>query len=169
MKAIDDFIKRYELSADIVQVPSNPYTADPLPGHRHYFVTVRMPGPENFITTYYSVPWSFLNNDAPTGVVFRPATSYEQEENNRLIAQFGAPKLHDVLDTMAMNAPVLGFFDFEEWAERLGFNPDSRNAEYVYNITRNEARAFQKFLGSAVFYELRSIEDGSKGGKANGA
>ena len=49
--------------------------------------------------------------------------------------------------------------DFEDWADQVGFDPDSRKAEKIYNECKKQMGILQRLLGESVFNELMECED----------
>lgn len=63
------------------------------------------------------------------------------------------PGSAEVLDCLAMDSA--GTEDsFEEWAPSLGYDPDSRRAERIYNTCVAQAEKLQNFLGAELYEEL---------------
>lgn len=68
------------------------------------------------------------------------------------------PTLSEVLDSLAMDASdFLYGIDFEEWAENLGYDMDSRKAEKIYKACQNNFNGLLRVLGMDALCEL--IED----------
>lgn len=65
------------------------------------------------------------------------------------------PKLADVLYCLVMDADVLNTSGFEEWAENLGYNTDSREAEKMYRQCIEQSLQFKNLIGQAALDTLR--------------
>jgi hypothetical protein len=67
----------------------------------------------------------------------------------------GSPDLPDVLDMVAAEAAVADEADsYEQWAERMGFNPDSRSGERIYRAARRQAKLLRELLGEERYRQL---------------
>lgn len=66
------------------------------------------------------------------------------------------PTAYDVLYCLISDADVENY-DFEEWAENLGYDTDSRKAEKTYNQCVAQTKKLHKFLGDD--YELFTSVD----------
>jgi hypothetical protein len=81
----------------------------------------------------------------------------------------GEPVAVDVLDCLVNDASSIeNACDFEDWANELGLDSDSRSAEKSYKITQRQSQRLLKFLDSDSFiydetearaYDLRSFRD----------
>jgi hypothetical protein len=119
----------------------------------------------------------FLATDYSAGVAHCPsyqwAPSWERDalvraevetgKKNRF--QFGkpaphgihtvAPKLADVLYSLAMDVDVLDAGSFEEWASNYGYDTDSRKAEVTYRACLEIALKLRNGLGEDGLRRLR--------------
>jgi GH35 family endo-1,4-beta-xylanase len=65
------------------------------------------------------------------------------------------PNVAEVINCLASdsasieNSPI-----FQDWANEMGYDPDSRKAERIFNICHKQADRLTKFLGSALYSEL---------------
>ena len=58
------------------------------------------------------------------------------------------PDAVSVLDALASDAATVeNARSFEEWADELGYDPDSRKAERIYRQVEEQAAALRDFLG----------------------
>lgn len=57
-----------------------------------------------------------------------------------------SPPLVDVLACLVMDADVLNYSTFEEWAESLGYDPDSRKAEATYQVCLSIALKLRQMI-----------------------
>lgn len=67
------------------------------------------------------------------------------KQERQLQIQNQRPNLWGVLNCICMDADCLDY-DFEEWAENLGYNPDSKKAEKGYNLCVEQTKNAQKIL-----------------------
>ena len=54
----------------------------------------------------------------------------------------------DVLYSIVSDSDVLNYSTFEDWAENLGYDPDSRRAESTYRECLKHAIALRVAIGS---------------------
>jgi hypothetical protein len=66
------------------------------------------------------------------------------------------PDSHDVIYSLLMDAEVLDFDGYEDWAGNFGYDEDSRKGEAVYNACMKIAMQFRK-IGESVIAELREV------------
>jgi hypothetical protein len=52
-----------------------------------------------------------------------------------------------VLEALLSDASVAGYDQFEEWAADLGYDPDSRKAEKVYQACVEQTAQLRQLLG----------------------
>lgn len=57
-----------------------------------------------------------------------------------------APELIDVLYCLVSDSDVLNYASFEEWADCVGYDPDSRKAEAVYRECMNNALRLRQII-----------------------
>ena len=62
----------------------------------------------------------------------------------------------DVLYSLAMDASVLDYASFEQWAPDLGFDPDSRKGEAIYRACLEIALTLRNAIGEAGIEALRN-------------
>lgn len=65
------------------------------------------------------------------------------------------PRLGDVLQSLASDSRVLDEGGFEQWAESLGYDTDSRKAESIYRACTDIAAKLQSNLGRRALEELQ--------------
>lgn len=70
------------------------------------------------------------------------------------------PDFVDVLYSLARDADVLNFSDFEGWASEMGYDPDSRKAEKTYRACMDIAERLRAGLGEAGLNELTIATEG---------
>lgn len=64
------------------------------------------------------------------------------------------PSTKDVIYSLLIDSDVLNYSSFEDWAGDLGYDPDSRQGEQVYNACLKIALQFRQ-IGESVIDELR--------------
>jgi hypothetical protein len=123
-RSIQDFIKENGLDMYIEPSNSNPNNPD-WKDANHYMIHLKN-GSEQF-TTYFSMG---------LGLKHQPLIEY-------------------VLNCLANDAMTLeNCPDFEDWAYELGYNPDSRKAEKIFNAVTNQSAKLRNFLGKDLYEEL---------------
>lgn len=89
----------------------------------------------------------------------RNALDYECENGSRYnMALSGKPILPDAADviySLVMDADVLNYAKFEEWAENFGYDPDSRKGEAIYRTCLEHALALRNAIGDDGLRELQ--------------
>jgi hypothetical protein len=115
------FINRHGIRADARWADDNPNALDMAPGSSHWRVTLR-----NRAGRQMTVPFSM-----------GPALSHE-------------PTAREVLSCLIDDAASAEYArSFEEWADELGFDPDSRKAERTYRAVERQSAQLRRFLGDA--------------------
>lgn len=66
------------------------------------------------------------------------------------------PALRDVLYSLVMDANVLHYSYFEQWAADFGYDADSREAERTYTACLNQSRALVALIGTAALRDLEA-------------
>lgn len=64
------------------------------------------------------------------------------------------PDIDSFLSCMLMDMDVMEYYTFEDWANSMGYEEDSRKAEAIYNACRKQASELSK-LPKSVIEELR--------------
>lgn len=59
-----------------------------------------------------------------------------------------APTIEDIFTSLGNDADVRNYSSFDEWAESLGYDPDSRKAEAVYRACQEQTDEFESLLRS---------------------
>lgn len=87
---------------------------------------------------------------------------YEANERIKLYGMRGSfcndltkPLLRDVLYALCMDADVLNYSSFEEWASNLGYDKDSRKGEAIYKQCLTIALKLRSILGDTKLTELQ--------------
>lgn len=132
MQTLSAFLAtRTDLELHNQSAPENPYTDKDAwsKGAKHYYCTLKSVGrgPAKEFHTYFSMGSAHKH----------------------------APTLPGVLDCLASDAA--GYENartFEEWANEYGYDPDSRKAERLYNIIREQAKELEQFLGADSYHTL---------------
>jgi hypothetical protein len=68
-----------------------------------------------------------------------------------------APDMLDVLHCIVSDADVLNYSSYEEWAPELGYDPDSRAGEKVYQQCIAQSLALKQLIGFAAIEKLREL------------
>ncbi len=127
MKTIAQFIEENKLTMTVESVARNPDMAEHMP--RNFFCTIG-------------------RTTNPGGPTFKLHFSQGA-------AHIENPKLADVLDCLASDASsIASATGFEDWARDLGYDPDSRNAEKIYNKVLAQKTKLEAFLGFSAFSDL---------------
>jgi len=101
-----------------------------------------------------------ITTDYMQGIGHLPGYSYAwrksvaQDREERAAAESGRwklkrlspPALHEVLHSLVMDADVLNYADFEEWADSFGYDADSRAAEKIYQDCITNALQLRQIL-----------------------
>jgi hypothetical protein len=61
----------------------------------------------------------------------------------------------DVIHSLVMDAGVIDYARYEDWASEFGYDPDSRKAETTYRACLQHALALREAVGDAGIQELR--------------
>lgn len=70
----------------------------------------------------------------------------------------GEPTARDVLESLASDASTVEHSEgFEDWADSLGYDTDSRSAERSYRATVRQTERLRKFLGDR-YTEFLALE-----------
>ncbi len=124
MYTIQDFINTYKISMSCTQVDNNPHM-DNFNGD-HWLCKLRHEG--KIMRVYFSQGYG---------------------HNGR------KPDLESVLDCLASDSvSVENARNFEDWADDLGFDTDSRKADKTYNFCRMLATRLKKLLGEEKYETL---------------
>lgn len=65
------------------------------------------------------------------------------------------PTLKDILYCLVQDSDVINYRDFEDWADNIGYNPDSRKDEKIYQACMKIALTLSNSLGHAAMDNLR--------------
>ena len=66
-----------------------------------------------------------------------------------------SPEVEDVLSCLSSDsASIENARSFEEWADELGYDTDSRKAEKTYNVCKRQAEKLLKLLGNTLYQQL---------------
>jgi hypothetical protein len=95
--------------------------------------------------------WTVTIRNANTGM------EYVLESYKMGTGLTGEPDLEMILDVLAMEFSYT-VYDFEEWADNLGYDRDSRKAERIYNACRDERWGFARAFGPDATAELEQME-----------
>lgn len=67
------------------------------------------------------------------------------------------PDIKDVLCSLIVDADVLDYATFEEWADCFGYDSDSRSAEKIYKLCLDTALQLRAGLGDGTLRELADL------------
>lgn len=91
-----------------------------------------------------------------TGKLYRPSESGEYFFSPILGPKTQpAPLLPNILYCIVLDAEVLNYSSYEEWAPELGFDPDSRKGEEVYRLCLKQSLALKQLVNDAELEQLR--------------
>lgn len=172
MMTIQEFIAEQGITLTAQAVPENPNMEDKDSDwfkHAAHFHCTFIKGEKSF-SMYYSagignvISWG-LSKDAPHDVShkLRSAKVNQMSSTRRTVYQDQAlqfakskykPDGADVLDCLAMDADVYNYRSFEDWAECMGYDTDSRSAERTFNLCKAQARQMEYMLGAESFRVL---------------
>jgi hypothetical protein len=134
----------------------------------NWMVTVLRSGRE-ILTIPYTAGIGHCPSYSPRITMDAAAIRFECEFGKRAVGNFDfpyrtgqsiSPSFSDVLYSLAMDASVLDYPEFEEWAEAWGMDPDSRSAERTYRECLATALRLRAGLGEDGLAELqRAMED----------
>ena len=124
------FVRKHNISAESQWVACNPNMDDMPAGSRHWLVLLRFGIPEDANYRTVSIPFS-------------QGPAIEQE-----------PTVEDVLDCLASEASGIDYGTFEDWAEELGYDTDSRRAERTYKAVQAQSGELLGFLGADAYETL---------------
>lgn len=136
MTTVEEFIARNGIRSVVRPAKENPAMQDEMPGASHWNVTLIHDGRR------MTVPFS--QGSAHT----KPPTTAE------------------VLDCVRSDATTLGDdsetvrYGFEEWAEELGYDPDSRRAERTYRAVVDQTERLRGLLGRGAYADLLTDVEG---------
>jgi hypothetical protein len=82
---------------------------------------------------------------------------YYSLDNPSIIKPLPAPELIDVMYCLVSDAEAIEYQNFEEFADMLGYDPDSRKAEKVYNACLKVGLFLRISLGEDKLEELREL------------
>lgn len=72
-------------------------------------------------------------------------------------ADIPPPSAADVLSSLAMDSDVLDYATYEEWADNIGYDPDSRKGEAIYRLCLSHALALRAAIGDEELTRLRDL------------
>lgn len=133
-------------------------------GARHFYVT--LVGERGVFATYYSVGpgivemWvkEHYGSIGPKDNPFKPNTVAYVERVCSLGKKF-RPDVVDILECLASDFQGLDCsYTFEEWAEVLGYDSDSRAAERIYNTILDQWKDFRTAFGETPASLLIDID-----------
>lgn len=97
--------------------------------------------------------------DYSRAIEFETDTGHSAKQGFGSTIAKGKPLLPDSCDvvwSLVLDSDVLNYSRFEDWADNLGFDPDSRKAESIYRACLEIALSLRNGLGESVFSELQT-------------
>lgn len=82
---------------------------------------------------------------------------YYSLDNPSIIKPLPTPELIDVMYCLVSDADAIEYQNFEEFADMLGYDSDSRQAEQTYNACLKVGLFLRNSLGDAKLEELREL------------
>jgi len=67
------------------------------------------------------------------------------------------PKLIDVLYALVMDSDVVSYSTFEDWAESMGYDADSRKAEKIYHACLENFTKLRSVIGGLTIDKLQEL------------
>jgi hypothetical protein len=162
-----DFIARHRVKLEATPVPENPYSSgDEWSKNAFHFHCLLTNAYGRVFTTYYSVGSDIVENYLnKKNTAFRIAVKglskkcIAYDDALREYSHKYKPDLKSILECLALDSRnVADGMYFEDWADNLGYDTDSRSAEKVYNNCREQHRDLSKFFGKS-FNEFLQIEE----------
>jgi len=131
-KTLDQFIKEQAISIKLTRIDDNPIMDGMGEGAKHWRVT---------LSRYRKATKLFH------------ATEYLTVNFSQGSAHIKPPTIADVLDCLASDS--MGLDDgFDSWASDLGYDTDSREAEAIFNVCKDQAKGLKDMLGPGSYKEL---------------
>ena len=160
----DDLVRFMNEHSIIIKCEFVPFSRSRNAGEKHrslnYIVTVSVKG-KDVLKTPYSM-----------GTGFIPGTkgmwpTVERQEIDEYATETGRasksnpvkiwPDEIDVLACLAHDADAIDYATFEDWAESIGFDPESLKAEAAYRSCLETALALRCALGDTNLVRLREL------------
>jgi hypothetical protein len=172
MTTMQEWLDETGVTMTATQVPENPNMSDGMPkGTVHFHVALECEG--RAMTTYYSVGPGIVEH-AMKGLKAMHRTKYgvpakpwphsllKSVDWQNAVQKFSKdykPELLDVLQCLHLDfVGVHGAISFEDWAESLGYDTDSRKAESIYNTVLAQSNQFAHTVGSVAFQKFSELE-----------
>lgn len=154
---VEAFIARHKLLYKATFVPAS--KAKPIEGvgntpFVHWNIEISKPNGWGTMSVPYAMGWKhyFPNPKIiSSSYLVEEATKTGRGENG---APLPAPDFPDVLSSLWMDADVLSYSSFEDWAEAVGMDPDSRAVERTYNAAKEYSQKLLSLLGFKGMQEL---------------
>mgnify|MGYP000579611485 CR=1 FL=1 len=67
------------------------------------------------------------------------------------------PEMRDVIWSFIQDSDVINYESFEQWADEVGYDPDSRSAEKTYHACLTTALKLRNAIGEVKLAELREL------------
>lgn len=138
---VSEFVDKHKIKVKSIKINRNPNMDDDNKWKAdHYEVTLTI---DRADPPYANQP----NRVAKLTTYFSKGTGHLEEP----------PTAAEVLDALIMDSDAAET-NFEDWADSIGFDPDSRKAEKIYETCRKQAKELMNFLGMQAFLELKKCE-----------
>lgn len=93
---------------------------------------------------------------APLTVKRNQAVDYECEHGHTPnVKQAIMPKREDVIHSLVSDSDAIDYATYEDWADSLGYDQDSRKGEAIYRACLATALKLRNALGEAALAQLR--------------
>lgn len=147
-----EYLKLYGISVSFVDVPENPYWPDDSRSKFNFLI--------EFQEDQSGVSFSLYFSQSHREPLYygRMEIDRANEERRRLRIENECPDLWAVLSCIIRDADCMDY-DFEEWAENLGYDPDSRKAEKTYKACRQQTKEAMKIFNLDKIREYLEINE----------
>jgi len=153
-------LAEHEITINAVPAIENPHLRDG--GGVHFQVLVKRSG-RRVLSTFYSagagIVEQWARTEAPAHIrrkARKPRGSADHREALAIATKAYRPTAVDVVGCLLLESDAIDC-SFEEWADALGYDSDSRSAERIYRICREHALELRGALGSDAFDRAREM------------
>lgn len=117
-----------------------------------------------FLTTDYSMGCGYAPKRPKSGAESAYYARTLDAEYIKMVCETGKvqkqailPEIEDVYYSLVVDADVLNYSNFEDWARCFGYDTDSRKGEKVYRACLEIALALRNAIGEAGMSQLSEI------------
>ena len=171
MQTIQNFIKNYPITMTVKQIDNRPdnYSGDGF----HWVVTLSHDN--HTMTVYYTMGYAhctfkpkFFSIQSKkkadelqqTGYMYRWEKVKDICESYGIVITPKPPTMKDILYCLGLDCRSVEWErDFEGWCKSLGYDPDSRKADHIYNATLQERKDLMQLLGLKGYEALLEVEE----------